>query len=92
MIDTLKLAFITLKRNNLNIFGISKSKSLADFVSTEKDVQNGRTRIPLALSRIKDEDLMSDEEVRKAKVEMKQNGMVIESPSSKITMNVNSYN
>ena len=91
-IDTLKLAFITLKRNNLKIFGIKKSKTLIDFVSQEKDIQNGRTRMPLALSRLYEEDLMSDEEVEKAKVEMRMNGMSIESPSSKITVDVNNYN
>jgi serine/threonine protein kinase len=63
-----------------------------DFVTTEKDLKYGKTRMPLALSRLYDEDLMSDEEVEKAKVEMKKNGMVIESPSSKITVDVNNYN
>jgi len=36
--DTTKTAYIALKKKNLKIFGIGKSKSLADYVTTEKDV------------------------------------------------------
>jgi hypothetical protein len=63
-----------------------------DFVTTEKDVKNGKTRMPLGLSRLYEEDLMSDEDVEKAQVEMRMNGMSIESPSSRITVDVNNYN
>lgn len=88
-IDTLKLAYITLRKDNLKIFGIPKTKSLVDFVTTERDIQKGKTRMPLALSRLTDEDLMSDAEVREAQVELRLNGMSIESPSSKITIDMN---
>ena len=69
---------MTLKRNNLKIFGIGKSRNLSDFVTTEKDVQKGNTRIPLALARLYDEDIMSDEEVAKVHTEMKLKGLKIE--------------
>ena len=36
--ETIKLSYITLNKNNLRIFGISKQKTLSDFVTTEKDV------------------------------------------------------
>ena len=78
----MKLAYVTIKKNNLKIFGINKAKTLVDFVSTEKDVQKGNTRMPLALSRNHEEDLMSEKDVEKAKVEMKMSGMSIESPSN----------
>jgi len=82
-VDTIKLNYVTLRRNNLKIFGINKSKTLIDFVSTEKDVQKGNTRMPLALSRVYEEDMMSETEVEKAKVEMKMKGMKIDSPTNK---------
>jgi len=57
------MAYISEKRNNLRVFGISKSKTLQDFVTTEKDVQKGHNRLPLNLARLYEEDIMSDEEV-----------------------------
>ena len=63
MINALKVAFISIKRDNLKIFGLSKSKTLQDFVTTEKDVQKGLNRLPLPLARLKDEDIMSEAEV-----------------------------
>ena len=36
--DTAKIAYIALTKKNLKIFGIGKSRSLADYVTTEKDV------------------------------------------------------
>ena len=51
--------------NNLSVFGISKSKNLSDFVTTEADVKKGKNRLPLKLARIYEEDLMSDDEVSK---------------------------
>ena len=73
---------MTLKRNNLKIFGIGKSRNLSDFVTTEKDVQKGNTRIPLALARLYDEDIMSDEEVAKVHTEMKLKGLKIETDTT----------
>jgi len=64
-------------RNNLRIFGISKQKNLSDFVTTEKDVQKGNNRLPLNLARLYEEDIMSDEEVEKAALEMKMNGLEV---------------
>ena len=53
-----------MKRNNLKIFGISKTRNLSDFVTTEQDVRKGTSRVPLNLARIYEEDILSDEEVR----------------------------
>ena len=47
----------------MKIFGIGKSKTLSDFVTTEKDVQKGNNRLPLNLARLYEEDIMTDEEV-----------------------------
>lgn len=76
----------------MKIFGIDKTKSLVDFVSTEKDVQKGSNRMPLPLSRIYDGDIMSNDEVEKAKMEMKMLGMSIESPSAKMMADVDNFN
>ena len=76
-IENLKLSYITLKRNNLRIFGISKSKTLSEFVTTEQDVKKGNNRLPLNLARLYEEDLMTDEDVEKAMVEMKMQCMNI---------------
>jgi len=62
-LQIMKMAYISEKRNNLRVFGISKSKTLQDFVTTEKDVQKGHNRLPLNLARLYEEDIMSDEEV-----------------------------
>ena len=68
---------MALNKNNLPIFGISKAKTLTDFVTTEQDVKKGNTRRPLQLARIFEEDLMTKEEVEKAKVEMKMQGLKV---------------
>jgi hypothetical protein len=65
------VAYVGIKKNNLKIFGIGKSRNLSDFVTTEKDVQKGNTRIPLRLARIYEEDIMSDEEIDKIQKEAK---------------------
>ena len=66
-INAMKIAYITIKKDNLKIFGISRSKTLQDFVTTEKDVQKGLNRLPLNLARLIEEDIMSDEEVAAGK-------------------------
>jgi hypothetical protein len=43
------------------IYNINKSKNLSDFVTSEGDVKKGKTRIPLKLARVYDEDILSDE-------------------------------
>ena len=63
LFNVIKLNYIAIKANNIPVFGISKSKTLSDFVTTESDVKKGTNRLPLKLARIYDEDLMSDEEV-----------------------------
>ena len=63
---TVKVAYISLKKNNLRIYGIGRFKALTDFVTSERDVKKGQNRRPLALARLPEEDLMSDEEVEKA--------------------------
>lgn len=53
----MKMAYLSLKQENLPIFGISKQRSLADYTTTEKDVTRGLSRMPLVLSRIYEEDI-----------------------------------
>jgi len=41
---------------------------LSDFVTTEGDVKKGKTRIPLKLARVYDEDILNDDDsVNKSK-------------------------
>lgn len=58
--QTLKVQFMELSKKNLKIFGISKVKTLNDFVTTENDVKKGNSRIPLNLARLFDEDLVPE--------------------------------
>ena len=51
---------MSLTQTNLKIFGISKVKTLSDFVTSEKDVQKGNNRVPLNLARIHEEDLVKE--------------------------------
>ena len=51
-----KLLYLSLKKDNLPIFGIPKSKTLADFCTSPKDVSHGISRMPLILCRIYEED------------------------------------
>jgi hypothetical protein len=46
---------------NLKIFGISKAKNLTDFVTTEKDAMKGNNRLPLAMARLHNEDVLKDD-------------------------------
>jgi hypothetical protein len=43
-------------KENLPIFGIAKSKQLADFATSQQDVSRGISRMPLILARIYEED------------------------------------
>ena len=65
-VHTAKMAYISLKKNNLKIYGIGRFKSLSEFVTSEKDVKKGVNRRPLQLARMYEEDLMSDEQVQSA--------------------------
>lgn len=51
------MAFMSLVRDNLPIFGIAKSKQLVDFCTSQKDVSRGISRMPLILARIYEEDV-----------------------------------
>ena len=64
-INVIKQNYIDAKHTNLPVFGISKSKNLGDFVTTEADVKKGKNRLPLKLARVYEEDLLSDDEVTK---------------------------
>jgi len=64
-INVVKQNYIDIKHNNLAVFGISKSKNLGDFVTTEADVKKGKNRLPLKLARVYEEDLLSEDEVTK---------------------------
>jgi len=61
--DTVKLAYMGIKKQNLPIYGIAKSKTLIDFATTEKDAKKGKCRMPLQVSRLYEEDMLSDAEV-----------------------------
>ena len=62
-IDIVKANFAKFKKANLKVFGITKSKTLVDFVTSEKDVQKGNTRMPLELSRVFEEDMLAESKV-----------------------------
>ena len=61
------MAYISLKRDNLKIYGILKSNTLQVFVATENDVKKGHNRMPLNLARLIEEDILSDEEISQSK-------------------------
>ncbi len=48
--------YLSQQKDNLPIFGIAKSKQLADFCTSQKDVSRGISRMPLVLARIYEED------------------------------------
>lgn len=60
----IKKNYIAIKQMNIPIYGINKSKNLSDFVTNEGDVKKGKTRIPLKLARVYDEDILSEDEVK----------------------------
>ena len=62
LVSTLKLAFVSLRHENLKIFGFKKFKSLQMYVTTEKDIEKGINRMPLGLARMHDEDILAIEE------------------------------
>jgi hypothetical protein len=51
------MAFISIVKENLPIFGIAKQKTLSEFCTTEKDVSKGISRMPLILARCYEEDI-----------------------------------
>jgi hypothetical protein len=52
---------VQIHNKNVPIYNINKSKNLSDFVTSESDVKRGRTRIPLKLARVYDEDILSED-------------------------------
>ncbi len=56
LFQCLKLVYLSQLKENLPIFGIAKSKQLADFCTSQKDVSRGISRMPLILARIYEED------------------------------------
>lgn len=55
------MRYAELKKTNLKVFGISKVKTLNDFVTTEQDVKNGNNRLPLNLARLHEENVIKEE-------------------------------
>lgn len=53
----LKMAYLSILKENLPIYGIAKAKQLTDFCTSEKDVSRGISRVPLILARIYEEDI-----------------------------------
>ena len=58
--EVLKVAYMSIVKDNLPIFGIAKAKQLGDYATSEKDVARGITRMPLVLARIYEEDIKID--------------------------------
>lgn len=53
----IKMAYLSIVKENLPIYGIAKAKQLIDFCTSEKDVSKGISRVPLILARIYEEDI-----------------------------------
>ena len=64
----MKMAYMSLVKDNLPIFGIAKAKQLADFTTSERDLARGITRMPLVLARIYEEDINFDSGTHKKRV------------------------
>ena len=64
----MKMAYMSLVKDNLPIFGIAKAKQLADFTTSERDLARGITRMPLVLARIYEEDINFDSGTQKKRV------------------------
>lgn len=60
LILTLKMAHLSVTRENLPIYGIPKIKNLESFCTSENDKRRGINRIPLILARLYDEDFKTD--------------------------------
>ena len=58
------MAYLSQMQENLPIFGISKTRALTDFATTEKDVARGISRMPLILARIYEEDIKFENSAR----------------------------
>ena len=58
--EILKVAYMSVEKENLPIFGIAKASKLLDFATTESDVSRGISRMPLVLARIYEEDIKFD--------------------------------
>lgn len=66
--EVLKVAYMSIVKDNLPIFGIAKAKQLGDYATSEKDVARGITRMPLVLARIYEEDIKIDPNSQKKRV------------------------
>ena len=61
LINQLKFVYAELLKKNLKVFGITKSKTLIEYQTTENDAKNGNNKIPFNMARIKDEDLIDED-------------------------------
>lgn len=57
----IKMAYLSIEKKNLPIYGLPKVKTLEDFTTTEKDLSRGIIRMPLALARLSEEDILKDQ-------------------------------
>jgi len=53
----LKMAYLSLAKENLPVYGIPKVKQLTDFCTSERDFNRGVSRMPLILARVYEEDI-----------------------------------
>ena len=59
--QTLKMAFISIKKRNLPVYGI-KSKNLRDYQTTEKDLYKQIDRMPMLIARVYEDDIFDEED------------------------------
>ena len=64
------MAFLSIEKKNLPIYGLPKVKTLEDFTTTEKDLSRGISRMPLALARLTEEDILKDSQLPSMKKDM----------------------
>ena len=55
------MAYTSRLKKNLPIYGI-KNKDLREFTTTEKDRDKGISRIPLTMTRLREEDVVADDD------------------------------
>jgi hypothetical protein len=78
----LKMAYMSLAKENLPIYGIPKVKGLGDFCTSQSDVARGISRVPLTLARIYEEDI----KIEKPKNSFGSAQKYVTSPNSKAKM------
>jgi len=58
--NTIKIFYMALVKDNIPIYGV-RQKNLSEYTTKEKDAERGIHKIPLELSRLTDQDLVTIE-------------------------------